>query len=181
MRTVDILVATIALFSDKNNWTTGCLTDTRIVDEETTDACFCALGGLAKSGGCLQESPRSTEKNRQYSAPEGIVMGGDTGVSGVRIGASTYVGVANFARLSRKEIARFASLGAHPVQVANAQRYLTEAIKSLLGYGRSIYAANDYIGYDFIMKALRLAAKNAKRRHITGDRKKASTVQAVSQ
>lgn len=173
MRTVDILSAAQSFLSDKSNWGTGSLVE---FNEETQKNCFCALGSVLKAGGFLTGRPHPYRIGRLFfSAPKGVTVDSIHGIGGLVGETGEYVSPVAFGRLSKRFLTKLAEEhGLHAAQTKNAIRYLQEAVQKLTGGTQLIWKANDSRGYDFIMKAFSLAIRNAKRRHITGDRKKAS-------
>jgi hypothetical protein len=176
MRTVDILLAVHALFSDKTNWTMGSLIDATDADPSGTKSCFCALGGILKEGGVLVPSSYNP---KLFTRRPGFYTESTTGLAGFTDPSDGhFVSVNELPKLSKSVIIRLEKNGAHVQQTVNAIRYLQEAMFALANkrnlQARPIWKANDNYGYEFVMDALALAIKNAKRRHVTGDRKKAS-------
>lgn len=191
MKTVDVLRATLVLFSDPTNWATGQLRarkpDAELTDTGTDSFCFCALGGIIQSGGLFEEKYGTL---RPKSDAEVDSCGGLVGVhvNGYIVHAK------DFGALSQAVIKEYASRGAHILATAKAQAYLQAAVNKLAGRHVAIYQANDEhetvngFGYNFIMRALKLAIRNAARRHINGDwskttkrqSRRASAIQAVA-
>lgn len=189
MKTVEVLAATLALFSDKTNWVHGKLITNRVVgtdenDEPIVKPCFCAEGGIAMSGGMFEPDGR---KGMLAVKPKSCVLVSST--SGFYEASENGVTVSKYSlpRTPRAILKRLEDKGIHVVATIKARDYLQQAINDVVakkhpGAGKyEIYVANDDLGYEFIMEALQLAVKRAKRRHINGDRKKNTSVQAVAQ
>ena len=172
MRTVDILAAATALLADKTNWGTGNLVD---FNRMTNKSCFCAMGAILKEGGVLQ--PTNLACGKRFAPADECWVGNITGLAAVKVdGFYTYA--LNIHSLGRSVLSQFEGRGVYLTQTMNAMRYLREAVNQMLARNnsgpRDIWSVNDGAdGYNIIMEALRIATRNAKRRHITGDRKKA--------
>lgn len=177
MKTVDALIAARDLFaSDPTNWTRGGLRK-RIGGKN----CYCALGGISLVTGCISADGERAE-NVAVSCTEGPKgVTSNEGWSLMEIG-----------ELSQSVLLKFAAKNVHLLAAKGAIEYLSAACEQLFGE-KSIIHVNDVgpnkgaltpsnaeVGYATIMKAFDRAIRNAKRRHITGDRKKAA-VQAVAQ
>lgn len=159
MRTVDVLTAAQNLFSNKANWTSGALAGIN----DDGEPCFCALGGVMNAGGCYDWNGSRAVLKRDLAV---------SSVAGL-VGLWTRTGFRQVDYASRADLARFQARGIHAAATRNAIRYLGASVRRLSGNDNvSIVVANDSsgFGYDFIMRAFDLAIKNAKRRHITGDR-----------
>jgi hypothetical protein len=185
MRTVDILIAVHALFSDKTNWTSGSLIDTYEGEGDNRKSCFCALGGILKEGGILVPTHYNPS---QFTRRAGFYTESTVGLAGFTSpDDGHFVSAHELPKLSKSLILKLEKSGAHVTQTVNAARYLQEAMNTLAAkrglQQRAIWKANDNFGYEFVMDALVLAIRNAKRRHVTGDRKKTVAVanQAVAQ
>jgi hypothetical protein len=164
MRTVDVLIAARELIADKKNWTRGCLRAKR-----DGNACYCALGAVTKAGGVLDR--------------EDAVVSTTTGFLGIENEEDKIVDVSE---LGRAALAELEAAGVYAAQTINAQRYLQKAIDAILpNYSvvhkknTMIYWFNDNFGHNAVMEAFDVAIRNAKRRHITGDRKKATAQASV--
>ncbi len=200
MKTVDVLLATIALFSDRSNWTSSSLNDRKSIttsdgktEQLKDEFCFCALGGILWSGGVYQEGEKFANGYKCLTVKPSLEVDPCGGLSGLTVGDRFYHRD-SLGLLPQAIIRTYAAMGAHVIATAKAQAYLQEAVNRLAGRRTNIYSANDggadvngvrVGGYDFIMMALNLAARNAKRRHIKGDRSKTNrrsvTVRAVAQ
>lgn len=181
MRTVDILIAARDLLSDKSNWTQGTLYKYSVAKKKN---CFCALGATVKAGGGLTEA--SSGLNLRVR-PE-IFTSGSNGIGGLTpvatemLGITSptddgYVDVANVPSLPRAALKALEATGLYVTQTANAVRYLHAATKQVTnGEHHAVFVTNDdrnkARAYDTIMKVFDRAIRNAKRRHVTGDRKK---------
>lgn len=166
MKTVDVLIAARNFFiNDPSRWTAGALH--KLVDGKD---CFCAIGAMSLVSGCISESGLRAQR---------VVVSCTLGPTGF-INAD-YSRTTPIAALSAKLLSDLEKDGIHLKAGAGAAKYLEAACRKL--FGHSVITVNDgctvsahprerTLGYQGIMKAFDLAIKNAKRRHITGDRKK---------
>lgn len=185
MRTVDILAEVSSLFADKTNWGRGQLS---ALDGATQKNCFCAMGGVMKEGGVLVESWNDTSGCSHFSAASGVSVGPTAGIAGVRDDNNKFTYGEDILSLPSSFFSGLERRGVHLKATINALKYLEAAINALslkkklsyCGIWIPIWKANDIYGYGFIMEALALATRNARRRHVNGDRKKAN-VQSVAQ
>lgn len=158
MRTVDALTAARDFF----RYNPGAWTRAALARPKGDTTCFCALGGISLVTGCMTAGG--------YRQPKIAVscVSGPWGANGKPL-----------ADLSHQVIQQLRENGIELAAAVGAVKYLTAACEKL--FQNSIVEVNDsaYLGYDSIMRAFELAIKNAKRRHINGDRQKTSG-QAVS-
>jgi hypothetical protein len=176
MKTVDALIAARDFFlNDPDAWTQAALH----FQKSNGKHCFCALGGISLVTGCIGATGCQAGRVAVscIAGPTGVAMTGECG----------FIFYQNIEELPRAVTDGLAARGVHVVAARNAVRYANEAARSLYGnaaVGRdgngSIMVANDQLGYDAVIACFNLAIKNAKRRHITGDRQKTKSVQAVS-
>lgn len=169
MRTVDVLIAARDLLSKKENWMTGSLGYT----DGDGKSCFCALGATLKSGGCIVPPKSNGRRHGEWeAAAPTFEVSGTRGISG---------GTEVVERSPLRVLQFFESQGIYLRSTAKAINYLTAAVAAESnGAVNEVFYANDHkkFGYDFIMRAFDRAIRNAKRRHINGDRSKA-TAQAL--
>ena len=159
MRTVDALIAVRDLFiHDPQAWTQGVLTEV----SESGKECFCVLGGVSKVTGCLP---------KRHSWNYGVGVSPTSGPYSATEGGSDGK-LVPIDQLSQRVVKEFAAQGIHLKAAVNAVRYLTAAASKL--HNTCALVVNDRHGFDAVLRVLDLAVRNAKRRHINGDRKKAA-------
>ncbi len=158
MKAVDVLIDARDLLSDQNNWGT-----TRLC----SDGKFCANGAIDLTSGCLK-----LDGSRTGATVDGLYLEACGGVALWTSNPDNHI--VPIGTLSHQERVEYASVGAFPMALEKAYSYLTAASRKL--YGKAVYQVNDRplegFGYPAIMKVFDLAIKNAKRRHINGDRQK---------
>ncbi len=161
MRTVDALTAARDFFLyDPSNWTKASLA----LIKNNGKACFCALGGISLVTGCM------TEGGARHPRVAVSSVSGPWGAE-----TSEYTGFrTEFAQLPKHIINLLRDDGVELAAAVGAVKYLRAACEQLFREA-SIVTINDDANYGYadIMKAFDLAIKNAKRRHINGDRVKA--------
>lgn len=174
MKTVDALIAASDFFvANPGRWTRASLASHH---NNRGDTCFCALGGISLVTGCL--TPDGARANK-------VGVGVTSGPVSANVGRGIYTNeYTPIEELSKRELAAFQAAGVHLLAARGAVKYANAASKVVFGEPSIMEANDDTLrggGYNTVIKILNLAIKNAKRRHINGDRKKASTVQAVAQ
>ena len=172
MKTVDALIAARDFFiNDPSRWTKGALH--KVVNGKN---CFCALGAVSLVSGCL---------NGDGARVPGVAVSCTFGPIGFKEAgpAKFFTDATTINALSRKVLGDLEKYGIHLKAGAGAVKYLSAACHQLFGSTVNIVTVNDGrlwassgaeqgYGYNGIMKAFDVAITNAKRRHITGDRKK---------
>ena len=143
MKAVDVLIQARNLLSDKNRWTKNYMKTVRNGKE-----CFCAAGAVCHEAGVL-------EGEKTYTNFTGNVF------------MNVMCGIVPVTAASNSAIREAEALGEHARAAHTALKYLRAAS----GHDSFIYV-NDVKGYDAVMKMFDVAIRNAKRRHINGDRKK---------
>ncbi len=166
MKTMEVLTAAKALIATEATYDGHYKTFGRIIGSIYQDrfgsdtllrseaTCFCSLGAINAAVGSDAESVTC-----------GIYRDNDTAASAVWTGK----GEPWAARVGAKP-----ATDAQRAAFWRARLYLESAIKQLYGF-TCVVSLNDQKGnHEKVMLAFDLAIKNAKRRHINGDRQKAS-------
>lgn len=187
MRTVDALIHARDMFlSDPKSWTRGALHAKKAGKD-----CYCALGGISLVTGCI--APDGTRAPGVAVSCTSGPHAADVRPENTGYGDSDFYGIN---QLPAKTLLTYQRRGVHLKAALGAVRYLTAAVRKLYGEDVSIVVVNDHGGtyrparadadgsqeaynYGLIIRAFNLAIRNAKRRHINGDRKKA-VAQTVS-